>query len=104
MNKIDGQRISAALAYLGANVRSRSKLAIVPNTLARRVRFRNGQAQSLEVERHGRVFEMRVDRIGLAAGAVATSGFLIRSGVGNPAAEIARLGMDPRAHEGVSGC
>lgn len=92
MNKIDGQRMSAARTYLTAAVRRRPNLRVVADTLVRRVLVRHGRAQGLEVERFGRVFEMTGDRVVLSAGAVATPGILLRSGVG-PSAEIARLGV-----------
>lgn len=93
MNKVDGERIGAARAYLTPDVRARSNLRLVPNTLVRRVRLRDKRAIGLEVERHGRVFDMTGDRIVLAAGAIATPGVLLRSGVG-PSAEVARLGVE----------
>ncbi len=93
MNKIDGQRISAARAYLDAGVRARENLRIIADTLVRRVLFRDGRAQGLEVERHGRVHDLLADRVVLCAGAIATPGILLRSGIG-PAAEVARLGVE----------
>jgi choline dehydrogenase len=92
MNKIDGERMSAARTYLTRAVRARENLAIVPSTVVRRVLFEGKRACGLEVERHGRVLEMRADRVVLSAGAVATPGILLRSGVG-PAGEVARLGV-----------
>lgn len=93
MNKIDGQRISAARAYLGASVRARPNLHIRAETVLRRVKIKNRRVQGVEVERHGRVFELLADRVVLSAGAIATPGALVRSGIG-PAAEIARLGIE----------
>jgi len=93
MNKIDGQRISAARAYLTRAVRARENLSIVPDTAVRRVLVKNGRAQGLEVERHGRVFEIMGDRVVVCGGAIATPGILLRSGIG-PAAEVARLGVE----------
>jgi len=92
MNKIDGQRISAARAYLTSRVRARPNLRIVASTVVRRVLVRNRVAQGLEVERHGRVFELFGDRVVLSAGAIATPGILLRSGIG-PAVDVARLGV-----------
>lgn len=93
MNKIDGQRISAARAYLRASVRARPNLSIKADTIVRRVKVRARRVQGIEVERHGRVFDMLADRVVLSAGAIATPGILIRSGIG-PAAELARLGIE----------
>jgi choline dehydrogenase len=97
MNKIDGERMSAARTYLGAKTRARANLTITANTLVRRVLFRNKRAQGVEVERHGHVFRIDGDRVVLAGGAIATPGILLRSGVG-PRDELARLGVELVAH------
>lgn len=94
MNKIRGERMSAARCYLPATVRARPNLRIVAHALARRVIVRNGRAQAVEIERHGAVREVRGDRVVLTAGATATPGILLRSGIG-PAADLARLGVEP---------
>jgi choline dehydrogenase len=96
MNKIDGQRMSAARGYLTARVRARPNLRILPHSLVRRVRFRGGRAQGVEVERHGRVRDLLADRVVLCAGAIATPGILLRSGIG-PSRELLRLGVEPVA-------
>jgi choline dehydrogenase len=91
MNKIDGQRVSAARAYLDARVRARDNLAIVAHAVVRRVLVRAGRAQGVEIERHGLVRELKADRVVLAGGAIATPGILLRSGIG-PKDEVARIG------------
>jgi choline dehydrogenase len=93
MNKVNGERMSAARTYLTAQVRARSNLHIVPETLVRRVLFANRRAQGLEVERFGRVHELKGDRVVLSGGAIGTPGILLRSGIG-PAREVARLGVE----------
>jgi choline dehydrogenase len=93
MNKLDGQRISAARAYLRREVRERPNLTIKADTIVRRLKVRAGRVQGVEVERHGRVVDMTADRVVLSAGAIATPGILLRSGIG-PAAELARLGVE----------
>lgn len=102
MNKIDGQRVSAARAYLTAAVRARANLTITADTTVRRVLFRDRRAQGLEVERHGVVREIWGDRIVLSAGAIATPGILLRSGVG-PRDDVARLGVELVAHNPAVG-
>jgi choline dehydrogenase len=95
MNKVGGERMSAARTYLTPAARARANLRIVPDTTVRRVLFggeRGKRATGVEVERFGRVFELAADRIVLAGGAIATPGILLRSGVG-PARELARLGV-----------
>jgi choline dehydrogenase len=91
MNKIDGQRISAARAYLGRGVRARPNLTIMANTLVRRVRIDGRRVQGVEIERFGAVRDLACDRVVLAAGAIATPGILLRSGIG-PERELLRLG------------
>jgi choline dehydrogenase len=92
MNKIGGERISAARAWLTRDVRARDNLAIVPHSLVRRVRFSGRRVRGVELERHGAVREIACDRVVLAAGAIATPGILLRSGIG-PEAELVRLGV-----------
>ncbi|MBS2014489.1 MAG: GMC family oxidoreductase N-terminal domain-containing protein [Deltaproteobacteria bacterium] len=93
MNKIDGQRISAARAYLPAKVRARKNLTIMADSIVRRVIFHDRRAQGVELERHGRVRDVLGDRVVLCGGAIATPGILLRSGIG-PASELARLGIE----------
>ena len=93
MNKVAGERMSAARTYLTERVRARENLQIIPDTTVRRVRFDNRRAKGVEAERFGRVFDLWGDRVVLAGGAIATPGILLRSGVG-PKDEIARLGVD----------
>lgn len=94
MNKTkDGHRVSAARAYLGASVRARKNLTLLAHALVRRVLVRNGRVQGVEIERHGRVRDVLADRVVLSAGAIATPGILLRSGIG-PAADVARLGVE----------
>ncbi len=94
MNKVDGERMGVLRTYLTAKVRARNNLHIVPDTLVRRVRLRNGVAYALEVERFGRVFEIAGDRFVIAAGAIASPGILLRSGIG-PENEVRRMGVEP---------
>ncbi len=93
MNKIAGERVSSARAYLGASVRARRNLRIEANMLVRRVLVRGGRVQGVDVERYGRVRTLYADRVVLSAGAIATPGILLRSGIG-PAADVERLGVE----------
>lgn len=92
MNKVDGERQSAARCYLTAHVRARPNLRIQPETLVRRVLIRNGRAWGVEVERRGEVETLTARRVVLSAGAVLTPGILLRSGVG-PRGVVERLGV-----------
>ncbi len=97
MNKVGGQRMSVARCYLTPRVRARENLRILANTVVRRVLFGAGtgrrRVRGVEVETHGRVHEIAARRVVLAAGATATPGILLRSGVG-PRSEVERLGVD----------
>ncbi|MDO9022866.1 MAG: GMC family oxidoreductase N-terminal domain-containing protein [Deltaproteobacteria bacterium] len=93
MNKIDGERMSAARCYLTPEVRRRANLTLRARTLVRRVVFRQRRAVGVEVESaSGRVYTIAAKRVVLCAGALATPGVLLRSGVG-PRAELDRLGV-----------
>ena len=93
MNKIDGVRMSAARCYLTPEVRRRPNLRLVPNALVRRVLVRNGRAEGVEIEVGDRVEVVRAKEVVLSAGAIATPGILLRSGIG-PRADVARLGVE----------
>jgi choline dehydrogenase len=93
MNKIDGRRMGAGRCYLDARVRARENLRIQANTLVRRVLFENRKVSGVEVERQGRIERIAARQVVLAAGAIATPGVLLRSGVG-PREELARLGVE----------
>ncbi|MBX3202128.1 MAG: GMC family oxidoreductase N-terminal domain-containing protein [Labilithrix sp.] len=93
MNKTrEGHRVSAARGYLGARVRARPNLAIVPHALVRRVHCAHGRVQGVEIERFGAVRDLTCDRVVLAGGAIATPGILLRSGLG-PERDVLRLGV-----------
>jgi choline dehydrogenase len=94
MNKIGGRRISAAEAYLTAEVRARDNLRIRSDTLVRRVLFHGKRAYGVEVEGHSGIERVDADHVVLAAGAINTPGILLRSGVG-PDREVRRLGCEP---------
>ncbi len=90
-NEIDGVRQDAASAWLGASVRARRNLRVLDHTLVHRVRLVRGRAAGVELERHGVFRALEADRVVLCAGAIATPGILVRSGVG-PAADVDRAG------------
>ncbi len=94
MNLVDGARVSAAQAWLTPRVRARENLSIRANVFVRRVIIRNRRVEALEVETRDRVELWRARQVVLSAGAIATPGILLRSGVG-PAAELERLGVTP---------
>jgi choline dehydrogenase len=96
MNKIDGQRMSAARCYLDAETRRRPHLEIRPHTLVHRVRIRDRRVVGLDVETRGRIEFVAAAQVVLCAGAIATPGILLRSGIG-PRRALERIGVDPVA-------
>ena len=90
MNKIDGRRISAAEAYLTADVRARPNLTLRPDTHVRRILFENKRAVAVEIEVGGEVSRIEAGRIIVCAGALNTPSLLLRSGIG-PDREVRRL-------------
>ncbi len=92
MNLRRGERVSAAQAYLTPEVRARDNLTVRAETLVRRVIVKNRAVEGIEVDTRGRVEVLPARRVVLCAGAVATPGILLRSGIG-PRREVARLGV-----------
>ncbi|MGW1010208.1 GMC family oxidoreductase [Streptomyces termitum] len=94
LNAHDGRRSNAALAYLGAAVRARPNLTVLPHTVADRLLVRRGRIDGAVVVTDGVPRVLRADRYVLAAGAYGSPAVLLRSGVG-PAGELRALGIDP---------
>jgi choline dehydrogenase len=94
MNKINGERMSVARGYLTREVRARPNLSIRANTIVHRVRLENRKVTGLLLETNGRVYEISANRVVLAAGAIATPGLLLRSGIG-PKDVVTRMGATP---------
>ncbi len=76
------QRVSTAVGYLTPAVRQRPNLAIWTDTEARRVLFDGRRVAGVEVQREGRLVQVRGARVVLCAGALHTPWLLLRSGVG----------------------
>lgn len=94
MNKLDNRRISVAEAYLTAAVRARPNLRIRAGAHVRRVLFENKRACAVEVESAHGTERIEAGTVILCAGAIATPGLLLRSGVG-PDREVRRLACEP---------
>jgi choline dehydrogenase len=93
MNKIGGRRMSVAGCYLTPTVRARDGLRIEPQSIVRRVLLTGRKVAGVEVETQGRVHVIESRRVVLCAGATATPGILLRSGIG-PRRSVERLGID----------
>jgi choline dehydrogenase len=87
-NVRDGIRVSTAIGYL-APARSRLNLTIRGGCLAKRIAIENGRAVGVEVEAGGSRQLVYGKRITISAGAVASPGILMRSGIG-PRSELER--------------
>jgi choline dehydrogenase len=94
MNRIDGRRISAAEAFLTAEVRARNNLRIAARTLVRRILFCGRRVRGVEIEDASGARTLETDRVVLSAGAINTPGILLRSGIGSRE-ELDRMGVDP---------
>src|SRR5690606_19072306 len=95
MNRIDGERVSVASAYLDAKVRARPNLHIVPTAEVVSLRFEAERVIGLEAILGGRVVTIDATLVVLSAGAIGTPRILMRSGIG-PAEELTRLGVRTR--------
>jgi choline dehydrogenase len=93
MNKVGGQRMSVARCYLTPQVRRRSGLRIQAHSIVRRVLFAGRRVAGVEIEVQGRVHTIESGRVVLCAGATATPGILLRSGIG-PRRSVERIGID----------
>ncbi|MFW6067846.1 MAG: GMC family oxidoreductase [Myxococcota bacterium] len=97
MNKVDGERMSAARCYLTPEVRARDNLTVLGDAHVRRVLFRNRRVVGVELERGSAVEVLRTRRVVLCAGAFGSLGILLRSGIG-PRHQLAALGVEQTAH------
>ena len=89
VNCVDGRRISTALAYLEP-VRTRPNLTIRADRLVHEVVVRDGRALGVRVA-DGEMFA--ADEVIVCAGAYASPGLLLRSGIGT-AGDLTALGLD----------
>ncbi len=89
----DGERFSAAKAYLTPDVRARANLQILTGVQARRVLFDGKRATGVEFTRNNAVQTASAREIILCGGAVNSPQLLMLSGIG-PAAHLAQHGID----------
>jgi choline dehydrogenase-like flavoprotein len=93
----DGRRVSTATAFLDP-VRSRPNLAILTETLTRKVIVEDGRATGIEVERAGKVERLKARReVVLSAGVIGSPQILMLSGIGN-AEKLKAKGIAPIHH------
>lgn len=85
-------RVSAASAYLDANVRARSNLTIVCDTAVTRLLFEGGDCVGVSALHDGRPVEYRATQTVLSAGAIHSPTIMMRSGIG-PGGQLRDLGI-----------
>jgi 5-(hydroxymethyl)furfural/furfural oxidase len=91
-NNKNGQRVSAALAYLGDEVRRRPNLRILSRSSVQELIFEGRKAVGATVQTPQGIELVRAKEIILATGAVHSPGMLMRAGIG-PAAQLSALGV-----------
>lgn len=97
MNKLGGQRISAARAWLTPAVRARPNLTLLSEVEVSRIRFHNREVSGLDVRVAGQILTWACKRVILCAGALQSPTILLRSGVG-PRDTLSRLGIEQVVH------
>jgi len=94
VTQADGERCSAARAYLLPHLEARRNLRVLTETRAQRILFEGRRAVGVEVLRGGRRETLRARReVILAAGTFHSPQLLMLSGIGEGAA-LQRLGID----------
>lgn len=89
-------RVSAAMAYLGPEVRRRANLSVRERTSVERVLVERGRAVGVCARAFGEVVDYAADEVILTCGTLQTPVLLMNSGVG-PAAALEAAGVDVRA-------
>lgn len=93
INNLDGQRVSAARAYLTREVRARPNLTILPQTEVTGIVFDGRRAVGVRTrDRDGRQGVLRAREVILSAGALQSPAILMRAGIG-PGAHLAAHGI-----------
>ena len=89
-------RASSARCYLTPEVRRRNNLAILTETTVTDIRFDGRRACGATVTGGGETRNIAAREVIVSAGAIHSPALLLHSGIG-PAADLARLGITPRA-------
>lgn len=86
-------RVSASMAYLGAEVRKRPNLKVMTDAHVLKVVFDGNKATGVLVEQGGSREIVATQKVVVSAGALHSAALLMRSGVG-PALSLKALGID----------
>jgi 5-(hydroxymethyl)furfural/furfural oxidase len=97
MSHLHGRRVSAAIGYLGSDVRQRGNLSISTNTHVCNLIFEGARCVGVRAIAGQQETEFRGREVILCSGAIHSPAILLRSGVG-PAAHLHQMGIPVRAH------
>lgn len=92
----NGRRCSAATAHLKPALK-RSNLTLRTGVLVQKILIENHRAVGVIVEQHGRVEEIRAQRVIVSCGAIKSPQLLMLSGIGD-AEELARYNIEVQHH------
>lgn len=92
-NREDGRRMSAAIAYLDADVRARANLMILPDFQVDRILFEENRATGVQVTIQGQPQRITSSEIIITCGALSSPAILMRSGIGS-ARELEQHGIE----------
>lgn len=92
MNNTPRHRVSAASAYLTAEVRARRNLIVAARSSVSSILIRDGRAAGVELVRDGAAQIVEAGEVILSAGALHSPALLLRSGIG-PGLRIAAAGV-----------
>lgn len=96
INNVDGKRVSAAMAYLTADVRKRKNLTIFAATEMREILFEGKRARGIRINRKGKDHMLYCAEVIICSGALQSPAILLRAGIG-PAEHLSEKGIKIRA-------
>lgn len=92
-NCLPQRRVSASMAYLSADVRSRPNLTILPQALVDKLIVRHNRVEGVLVRGGGALSLLTARQVILACGAIQSPTLLMRSGIG-PGAHLQSRGIE----------
>ena len=96
-NSLRERRVSASMAYLTREVRSRPNLTILAGTRVSRIDVKVLRANGVFVSRDGTTAHIRGQEVVVSCGAIQSPALLMRSGIG-PAERLTKHGIQVVAH------
>jgi len=96
LSNLNGQRVSAAIAYLTPEVRKRPNLTIETRTVVESLTIEGNVVTGVKARGPNGSAQYRARTVVMCAGTLHTPAILMRSGIGDPA-KLARAGISVRA-------